>query len=51
MVGLAKSIYDSRDWLKRLISGPVEKFAELPRSRFPMIAPNGVSSELIQGDM
>ena len=51
MVGLAKSIYDSRDWLKRLISGPVEKFAELPRSRFPMMAPNGVSSELIQGDM
>ena len=51
MVGLAKSIYHSRDWLKRLISGPVEKFAELPRSRFPMMAPNGVSSELIQGGM
>ncbi len=47
MVGLAKSLYQSRGWLKRLIAGPIEKLAELPRSRFPMVAPNGVSPELI----
>jgi hypothetical protein len=49
MVGLAKSIYQSRGWLKRLIAGPIEKLAELPRSRFPVVPPNGVSPELIQG--
>ncbi|MGO9114797.1 MAG: B12-binding domain-containing radical SAM protein [Thermoguttaceae bacterium] len=48
MVGLVKSIYKSREWLTRLISGPIEKLAELPRARFPMIGPNGVSPELIQ---
>ena len=42
MVGLAKSIYQSRGWLKRLIAGPIEKSAELPRSRFRMAAPQGV---------
>ena len=49
MVGLAKSIYQSREWLSRLISGPIERLAELPGSRFPMVAPSGVSPELIQG--
>ncbi|MGA2069493.1 MAG: hypothetical protein ABSG86_31365 [Thermoguttaceae bacterium] len=42
MVGLAKSIYQSRAWLARLISGPIEKLAELPQSRFRMVAPQGV---------
>ena len=42
MVGLAKSIYQSRGWLKRLIAGPIEKSAELPRSRFRMVAPQGM---------
>ena len=41
MIGLAKSIYQSRGWLKRLIAGPIEKSAELPRSRFRMVAPQG----------
>lgn len=49
MVGLAKSIYQSRSWLARLVSGPIEKLAELPRSRFPMVPPTGVSPELVQG--
>ena len=31
-VGLAKSICQSRGWVKRLIAGPFEKSAELPRS-------------------
>ncbi len=51
MVGVAKSIYQSREWLTRLISGPIERLAELPRARFPMIGPGGVSSEFIQGSM
>ena len=51
MVGLAKSIYQSREWLTRLISGPIERLAELPRARFPMIGPGGVSSEFIRGSM
>ena len=42
MVGLAKSIYQLRGWLKRLIAGPIEKSAELPRSRFRMVVPQGV---------
>jgi len=48
MVGLARSIYQSRDWLKRLISGPIERATELPRSRFPMLAPNHLSLAPIQ---
>ena len=46
MVGLVKSIYQSRGWLARLMSGPIEKLAELPRARFPMVGPNGVSPSL-----
>ena len=42
MVGLAKSIYQLRGWLKRLIAGPIEKSAALPRSRFRMVAPQGM---------
>jgi len=51
MIGLVKSLYQLREWLARLISGPIEKLAGLPRSRFPMVAPSGVSPALIQGSM
>ena len=34
----ARSIYQSRDWLERLMAGPVERLAELPQPRFPMVA-------------
>ncbi len=51
MVGVTKSIFRLRGWLGRLISGPVEKLAELPRPRFLMVAPQGVSPDLIHGDM
>jgi radical SAM superfamily enzyme YgiQ (UPF0313 family) len=51
MVGLAKSIYHSRDWLARLISGPIEKLAELPRPRFSMVTPHGVSPKHTPGDI
>lgn len=51
MFGVAKSIYHSRGWLKRLLSGPIEKLAELPRSRFSMVTPDGVDSRLVHGGM
>lgn len=51
MIGVAKSIYHSRGWLKRLIAGPIERLAGLPSPRFRMVASNGVSPELIQGGM
>jgi radical SAM superfamily enzyme YgiQ (UPF0313 family) len=44
MFGVAKSIYQSGDWLGRLMAGPVERLAELPQPRFPMVAPNGVAA-------
>ena len=51
MVGLAKSVYQLRVWLARLIVGPIERLAELPPTKFPIVAPNGVSHELIQGSI
>lgn len=47
MVGLAKSVYHSRDWLGRLISGPIERLVEPPRFKFPMVAPQAVPQELM----
>ena len=44
MFGLAKSAYHSRDWLRRLMAGPVERLAKLPQPRFPMVAPHGVAT-------
>jgi hypothetical protein len=40
MIGLAKSICQSRKWFTRLIVGPIEKVTELPQSRFPVVSPN-----------
>ena len=48
MIGLVKSLYQLRDWLARLIVGPIERLAELPRARFSMIAPSGVSPKLVR---
>ena len=39
MVGLAKSIYQSRGWLATADFGADREAAELPRSRFPMVTP------------
>jgi len=47
MVGLAKSVYQVRDWLKRLFTGPIERFTEAPMPKFPMIAPCQVNTALI----
>jgi hypothetical protein len=51
MVGLAKSVYQSRGWIARLISGPIEKGVEVPRPRFPMITPKGAMHDLGYGDL
>jgi len=47
MIGLARSVYQARDWLKRLLTGPIERFTEAPTPRFSMIAPSRVDSALI----
>ena len=39
MLGLAKSVYQVRDWLRRLVSGPIEHFAEAPVPKFRMVVP------------
>jgi len=44
MMGLAKSVYQVRDWLRRLVSGPIERFAEMPLPKFRMVFPG-------QGDL
>lgn len=49
MSGVAKSIYQSRDWPAWLITGPIEKLAEFLGPRFPMVALNGVSHEPARG--
>jgi hypothetical protein len=50
MVGVAKSVYQSRDWLKRLISGPIERVADLPQLKFCMVEPRSAAHESMQGD-
>lgn len=50
MVGLAKSILRSRKWFMRLVVGPIERVAELPQARFPIVAPNDMSHEPIHGE-
>lgn len=47
MVGLAKSVYQMRDWLRRLVSGPIERFMELPRPKFQMVVPETVDTRLV----
>jgi len=46
MFGLAKSVYQLRDWLKRLMAGPIERFHELPKPKFRMVVPAGVEARL-----
>ena len=49
MLGLAKSVYQARDWFGRLITGPIERSCELPRPKFRMIAPKQVDPGLVFG--
>jgi radical SAM superfamily enzyme YgiQ (UPF0313 family) len=46
MVGVAKSIYHVRDWLRRLVTQQIERFSELPPPKFPMVVPSHVSTSL-----
>ena len=46
MWGVTKSIVRAGDWLCRLSDGDIERFAELPPSKFPMVVPEHVSAEL-----
>ena len=47
MLGLAKSLYQVRDWLWRLISGPIERVTEVPTPKFRMIVPSHVDLNLV----
>ena len=47
MVGIAKSIWQLRGWLGRLVRGPIERFAEPAPPKFRMVAPAGVDSHLV----
>jgi hypothetical protein len=51
MFGVAKSIYRSRDWLKRLVLGPIERVTRLPSPRFPMLAPCRAQPKPVRGGM
>jgi len=42
MVGLTRSAWQLRDWVRRLISGPIEKLAELPKPKFRMVVPDKI---------
>jgi hypothetical protein len=46
MVGVAKSIYNIRGWLRRLVTQQIERFSELPPPKFPMVVPEHVSTSL-----
>ncbi len=46
MMGVFKSVYQLRDWLKRLLSGPIERFTEFPLPKFRMVVPDRVDASL-----
>jgi hypothetical protein len=46
MVGVAKSVYQVRDWLRRLWHEQIERFSELPPPKFRMVVPEHVSTSL-----
>lgn len=49
MVGVTKSVYHLRGWLRQLLSGSIEKLTELPAAKFPMVRPGGTPIEPTQG--
>lgn len=46
MIGLVRSVHQIRDWLRRLLAGPIERLAELPAPRFRMVVPRHVDPTL-----
>ena len=42
MVGVVKSVHHLRGWLRRLLSGQIERDYELPRPKFRMVVPQHV---------
>jgi radical SAM superfamily enzyme YgiQ (UPF0313 family) len=39
MLGVAKSVREARDWLRRMVAGPIERFTEPPSPPYRMIGP------------
>lgn len=38
-LGVWKSLWQSGDWFKRLVSGPIEKLSTPPAAKYPLVAP------------
>jgi radical SAM superfamily enzyme YgiQ (UPF0313 family) len=47
MIGFSRSVYQLRDWLWRLVSGPIERFHEAPTPKFRMVFPKHLDAELV----
>lgn len=44
MLGIGKSFYAVRDWLYRMMVGPIERFTEAPTPKYPMIGPGELAT-------
>ena len=44
--GVVKSLVQASDWIRRLVSGPIERLSEPPRPKFPMVVPDHVDAKL-----
>ena len=50
MLGVARSLYEARDWIRRLIAEPVERFSEPPAPKYPMVGPGEIRRLLRPGE-
>jgi radical SAM superfamily enzyme YgiQ (UPF0313 family) len=39
MLGVARSLQETGGWIRRMITGPIERFTEPPRPVYPMVGP------------
>ena len=46
VIGVTKSVYRMRAWLRRLWGGPIERYEELPPPKFPMVVPDDIDAKL-----
>lgn len=48
MIGLAKSVYNARDWLYRLATGPIEYYDSFPQPKYRLVSVGGGTPERVQ---
>ena len=46
MLGVARSSFQLRKWVQRLVSAPIERFTELGPPKFAMVVPATVDASL-----